>query len=130
MQQIIEAGLPTAPMPPRQVHSSEAALAQGGGVAVTLASSQGPENLRALLAGLARHTAFDLVALDRTEAGAGWIAKFRLRAVRGAVGDTQIYALLRFLTGDVRWVDVKKEPAPALSDSLIPTAEGHRPGAA
>lgn len=86
-------------------------------IAVTIA---GPSDRRALereLAEAAERSAFTFDSLHPVPGAAPglWTAGFRLRAERGVVGDTQIYALLRLLADSTRWVEVRKLPmgAPA-----------------
>lgn len=80
-------------------------------ISVTVAASYERAVLKAELSNRAAHTALDLVDLRPSPDGllGRWLARFRLRAVHGVIGDAQIYTLLRFLTGDIRWVDVWKE---------------------
>ena len=82
-------------------------------VTVTLASAHDRDDLIGVLDGLSQQTAFDFVEVRPAAQGVAerWHARFRLSARNGVVGDTQIFALLRFLTGDVRWLDVSKRPA-------------------
>jgi len=55
-------------------------------------------------------SAFELTSLRPDPSGSrgSWDAVFRLRAAVGVVGDAQIFALLRLLSGPVAWTGVRK----------------------
>lgn len=99
------------------------ALNHADDVTVTVASSYDRHELLDVLDRRAHHTAFDLVGLEAEgDAADRWSATFRLRAAHGVVGDTQIYALLRFLTGDVRWLNVTKGADMGAPDKVVSLA--------
>lgn len=89
-------------------------------ISVTVAASYERTALKAELSDRATHTALDLVDLRPSPDGllGRWLARFRLRAVHGVIGDAQIYTLLRFLTGDIRWMDVRKETVRRISSEF------------
>lgn len=113
-------------------NSREPRLQPIGAVAVTLAGDGDPDRLEYALHAVAEHTAFGLDELRACPAGsaARWEAVFRLRAVHGVIGDAQIYALLRLMTGNLRWLGVRKEPEQDEARSAIRRFGGHYLGAA
>ena len=87
-------------------------------ITVTVAASCERRMVELTLRDLAGQTAFELIELRPAPDGlmGRWRAGFRLRARHNVVGDAQIYALLRLITGSMRWVEVRKESA-----SIIPS---------
>ena len=91
-------------------------------IVVTVAAPYERRTLETTLTELAGQTAFDLIELRQSPDGllGQWHARFRLRAPRGVVGDAQIYTLLRCFAGELRWVQISKEPAREIPAHLGP----------
>ena len=96
-----------------------AARPQRGGIEICLEASETPDELAESLRGLTGGTAFYFAGLshDADESlpqayGGRWQqhyrARFALEARQGVVGDPQIFALLRSLTGRYRWSRVER----------------------
>lgn len=98
-------------------------------IVVTLAAPYGQRTLETALVELCEQTAFDLVELRQSSDGLldHWHARFRLRAPRGIVGDAQIYHLLRCFAGELRWVEISKEPLREMPANLAGLMEDDRP---
>ena len=95
-------------------------------ITVTLASACDQSTLQDKLDRLSSDTAFDLVGLRPDDTSDLWHAMFRLSAPNGVVGDTQIYALLRFLSGEIRWLNVTKATeAVVRANDGSPTGTGY-----
>ena len=98
-------------------------------IVVTLVAPFEQPTLERTVTELAEHTAFDLAELRPSPDGlmGQWHARFRLRAPRGIVGDAQIYDLLRYFAGELRWVEISKEPGYEIPAHLADLAGGERP---
>ena len=107
-----------APQPPApqgdaaRPNLPQSALGPVKEIVVTLVAPFEQPTLERAVTELAEHTAFDLVELRPSPDGLldRWHALFRLRAPRGIVGDAQIYDLLRYFAGELRWVEISKAP--------------------
>lgn len=89
-------------------------------ITVTLVAPYDYDALKAELLDVCEQSAFVLVHLVPSPEGllGHWCATFQLRARHGVVGNAQIYALLRFLSGELNWLAVKKEPVREIPPEL------------